>query len=170
MPSEEGVVAISRASTSVMLYMPRIKIGVSSGFGRLHARSQHHQLRETHDLQAAVIKVPHHGSRTSSSEPFVRAVDPRVAVFSVPRDSRFGHPHPAVVQRYRARGAAVFRTDEQGAVTVRTDGRTLRLAPYVGAPAVLAAPATPRWRRNGTTWGSWRPLEALPPYRGMPSR
>ena len=59
-------------------------------------------LQTSDDLRATVLKVPHHGSRTSSSDPFVRAVDPRVAVFSVQRDSRFGHPHPMVVERYKA--------------------------------------------------------------------
>jgi competence protein ComEC len=95
-------------------------------------------------LRATVLKVPHHGSRTSSSEPFVRAVDPRIAVFSVQRDSRFGHPHPRVLERYRALGVHIFRTDEHGAVTVRTDGQSLWVEPHVRGPA---EPSTPLSRR-----------------------
>jgi competence protein ComEC len=90
------------------------------------------------------VKPSHHGSRTSSSEPFVRAVNPSVGVISVQRDSRFGHPHPTVVERYRTLGARIFRTDEHGAITVRTDGRSVWIEPYSGGPAVLGPPVTPR--------------------------
>ena len=83
------------------------------------------------------MKQSHHGSKTSSSLPFVQAVDPRVAIFSVPRDSRFGHPHPTVVERYRKLDALVFRTDTHGAITVRTDGHSVRIAPHIGQPVIL---------------------------------
>jgi competence protein ComEC len=88
------------------------------------------------------MKPPHHGSRTSSSEPFVRAISPSVAVFSVQRDSRFGHPHPVVLGRYQALGTQIFRTDAHGAITIRTDGQSVGIHPYIGEPAVLSAPAT----------------------------
>ncbi|HXH12063.1 MAG TPA: DNA internalization-related competence protein ComEC/Rec2 [Alphaproteobacteria bacterium] len=101
-------------------------------------------VRMGHDLRATVVKAPHHGSRTSSSEPFVRAVNPSVAVFSVPHDSRFGHPHPVVVERYRALGARIVRTDEHGAITVRTDGHSIWVEPYVGESVVLPIPAAHR--------------------------
>jgi competence protein ComEC len=101
-------------------------------------------LRTGHDLRATILKVPHHGSRSSSSEPFARAVNPSVAVFSVPRDSRFGHPHPVVVERYRALGAHILRTDQHGAITVGTDGQAVWVKPYVGRATVLAAPAARR--------------------------
>ncbi|MBI4382413.1 MAG: DNA internalization-related competence protein ComEC/Rec2 [Nitrospinae bacterium] len=73
-------------------------------------------------LQADVLKVPHHGSGKSSSPEFVRAVAPRTAVVSSGYLNRFGHPDPAVVDRYRRAGAQVWRTDLQGAITVQTDG------------------------------------------------
>ncbi len=72
-----------------------------------------------------VVKVPHHGSLTSSSEALLRDLHPSVAVFSVGRGNHFGHPAPEVVERYRAVGAEIFRTDQDGAVTVDTDGRRL---------------------------------------------
>jgi competence protein ComEC len=99
-------------------------------------------LQSGHDLRATILKVPHHGSQTSSSEPFVRVVNPRVAVISVQRDSRFGHPHPMVVERYKALGVQVLRTDEQGAITVRTDGQSVWVAPFIGEPTVFSAPTT----------------------------
>jgi competence protein ComEC len=101
------------------------------------------ELLQTGDhLRATVLKVPHHGSLTSSSEPFVRAVDPRIAVVSVQPDSRFGHPHPRVIERYRALGVHVFRTDGHGAITVRTDGQSLSVEPHVGKPLMYSAPMT----------------------------
>ncbi|MGE0869165.1 MAG: DNA internalization-related competence protein ComEC/Rec2 [Kofleriaceae bacterium] len=65
-----------------------------------------------------VVKVPHHGSPTSSSQPLVDATRPRLAVISCGRANSFGFPSPAVVERWRAAGAAVARTDRDGAVTV----------------------------------------------------
>jgi len=72
-------------------------------------------------LAAAVLKVPHHGSRTSSAAPFVAAVGPAVAVASLGAENRFGHPAPDVVARYRAAGVGFVRTDRCGAVTVVPD-------------------------------------------------
>jgi competence protein ComEC len=112
--------------------------------GDIEHEAEHILVQTGDDLRADVLKVPHHGSRTSSSEPFVRAVDPVVAVFSVPRQSRFGHPHPMVVARYQALGSHVFRTDTHGAITVRTDGQSLWVDPYVRGSAEPAAPQTHR--------------------------
>jgi competence protein ComEC len=79
-----------------------------------------------------VLKVPHHGSATSSAETFVRALAPKVAVISVGRSNNYGHPHPDVLARYHAVGAAVFRTDQDGAVNITTDGQTLKLRTFTG--------------------------------------
>ena len=70
-------------------------------------------------LRAAVLKVPHHGSRTSSSAALLDAVDPRMAIISVGADNRFRFPHPTVLDAYRRRGVEVWRTDRDGAVTLR---------------------------------------------------
>ena len=79
-----------------------------------------------------VVKIPHHGSLTSSSPEFVRALSPTVAVVSAGRANHFGHPVPEVLDRYRAAGAEVFRTDRDGAVTIETDGRSLAVTGYTG--------------------------------------
>ena len=81
------------------------------------------------DLRATVLKVAHHGSDTSSSEAFLRAVSPALAVVSVSEENRFGHPDPAVVGRLTR---AVSRerlllTSERGDIEVTTDGRRLWL-------------------------------------------
>ena len=72
-----------------------------------------------------VLKVPHHGSRSSSSARFVKLFAPEVALISVGRDNPFGHPAPDVLARYMELGAVVFRTDQDGAAILETDGATL---------------------------------------------
>lgn len=69
-------------------------------------------------VASEVLKVPHHGSRTSSTPELLDAVAPRLAVFSLGRGNRFHFPNPGVVRRYRERGIDVLRTDLCGAVTV----------------------------------------------------
>jgi competence protein ComEC len=87
-----------------------------------------------HDIAAAfpparlrVVKIPHHGSLTSSTDEFVAALHPQVAIVSAGRANHFGHPVPEVLARYRAAGAEVFRTDQDGAVTVTTNGYSLHV-------------------------------------------
>jgi competence protein ComEC len=82
------------------------------------------------NLRADVLKVPHHGSRTSSTEGFIDAVQPRYAVISVGERSRFGHPHPSVVNRYVESGVEVFQTGRDGTITVETDGRSLEVSRF----------------------------------------
>jgi competence protein ComEC len=79
-----------------------------------------------------VVKVPHHGSNTSSTAGLVRALAPAVAVVSVGRANNFGHPSPLVLARYADAGAAIFRTDRDGAVTVDTDGTWLEVHTFTG--------------------------------------
>lgn len=83
------------------------------------------------ELEADVVKVAHHGSRTSSTEPFVTATKPRFAIISVGRDSMFGHPHAEVVERWKAIGAEVLITGECGTITVTTDGTDLWLKKFI---------------------------------------
>ena len=85
-----------------------------------------------------VVKVPHHGSLTSSTPEFVRALAPRVAVVSVGRGNRFGHPAADVLQRYREAGAEIFRTDQDGAVTLDTDGTSMEVRTFTGRRLVIA--------------------------------
>ncbi len=79
-------------------------------------------------LAADVIKVPHHGSRRSSTAPFTAAVRPRLAIASVGRRNRYGFPHEEAVDRWRAVGALVLRTDE-GAIRLLSDGHHVRRVP-----------------------------------------
>ncbi|MGQ0510625.1 MAG: DNA internalization-related competence protein ComEC/Rec2 [Betaproteobacteria bacterium] len=84
--------------------------------------------RNAQALRAEVLLVPHHGSRTSSSEAFIAAVAPRVAVLPVGYRNRFGHPATDVAGRYAAAGAALRRTDLEGALEVRLSARGAEIA------------------------------------------
>lgn len=80
------------------------------------------------NLRADVLKVGHHGSRTSTSAAFLDAVGPAHAVISTGARNRFGHPHPATLATLAARPIHVWRTDREGAVVVETDGKALRVS------------------------------------------
>jgi competence protein ComEC len=88
-------------------------------------------------LRADVVKVAHHGSKTSSGAATVAATRPRFAVISVGKDNRFGFPAPEVVERWQSAGAAVLRTDS-GAVRLVSDGRGARATPAKAAVDALA--------------------------------
>jgi competence protein ComEC len=74
-----------------------------------------------------VLKVPHHGSKTSSTAAFLDLLQPAFAVMSAGFENSYGHPHAEVLERYAERQACVLRTDLDGLVTVRSDGRRLRM-------------------------------------------
>ena len=80
--------------------------------------------RAAWDLRAAVLKVAHHGSQTSSTDLLLRRVQPSVALISVGATNGYGHPTPEVLQRLQ--DVLVLRTDEAGAITLRSNGMDLR--------------------------------------------
>jgi competence protein ComEC len=84
-----------------------------------------------------ILKAPHHGSATSSTPPFIRAARPAAVIFSAGRGNRFGHPAPAVMARYRDAGALIFRTDEDGAIVVDTDGTRVEITTWNGRKVTL---------------------------------
>jgi competence protein ComEC len=84
-----------------------------------------------------VMLAPHHGSSTSSTMPLLRAAAPALAVISAGRGNRYGHPHAVVLGRYRAIGADVLRTDRDGAVSLRTDGRVVVVKTFTGRSLTL---------------------------------
>jgi competence protein ComEC len=84
-----------------------------------------------------IVKAPHHGSATSSTDLFVRALHPAAVIVSAGRGNRFGHPAPIVLARYRAMHALVFRTDEDGAIVLDTDGKTVEMTTWSGRGVAL---------------------------------
>jgi competence protein ComEC len=84
-------------------------------------------------LASAILKVPHHGSRTSSSRAFVQAVAPHIAVASLGYTNRFSFPAPAIVQRYAELGSRFLRTDQSGTISVLSDGQVYRVETVIPA-------------------------------------
>ena len=90
------------------------------------------QLLKAHgdELPAALMVVPHHGSKTSSTERFVAAVHPGYAVFTVGYRNRFGHPKQEILRRYAGIGSTLLRSDEDGAILVKVDAHGLKVERY----------------------------------------
>jgi competence protein ComEC len=99
-------------------------------------------LEENEIQRTDVLKTAHHGSRTSSTGPFLDAVSPAFAVISLGFENSYGFPNRDVLDRFQYRGVMVFRTDLDGLVSIRTDGRRL----YVDTNRDLGGwAATPAW-------------------------
>jgi competence protein ComEC len=103
----------------------RITLGEISFFfaGDIQKEAESEILHTAKYLKSTVIKVPHHGSKTSSTEEFIRAVQPKVAVFT----GKLGRflPHHTIVERYEEMGVKTVRINRQGAAFFVTDGRRL---------------------------------------------
>lgn len=82
------------------------------------------------NLKSVVIKVPHHGSITSSTKNFLKKIKPVLSVFSVGYSNRRGFPHKEVVGRYEKMGCRIFRTDRDGAITMVVDGNRIKIKKY----------------------------------------
>ncbi len=86
--------------------------------GDIEKKGEEAILKRGYPLSSAILKVPHHGSRGSLSWPFLAAVSPEYAIFSVGDRNRYRHPHPEVLTAYTAVNAKIYRTDKDGAMTV----------------------------------------------------
>jgi competence protein ComEC len=109
-------------SVVMRLQMGRISFLLT---GDIEASVERNLVSERASLAVTVLKSPHHGSKTSSTEAFLKAINPQIVVISVGQDNDYGHPSPEVLDRYAEHGFIVFRTDEQGTVEFSTDGEQL---------------------------------------------
>ncbi|MFQ6044637.1 MAG: ComEC/Rec2 family competence protein, partial [Candidatus Poribacteria bacterium] len=91
--------------------------------GDIETPAEYAMLHSGADLQADILKAPHHGSVTSSSKAFLNAVNPVFAVISASERNRFNFPSEAVLRRYKQRGVKLLQTSKSGAITIVTDGR-----------------------------------------------
>ena len=93
--------------------------------GDIESDAEHDILAAGVDVTADVIKVPHHGSGTSSTRLFVNAVQPAHAVFCAGAENDYGHPHENILKLYGSSGAEIHRTDTDGDIVFVTDGREI---------------------------------------------
>jgi len=84
-------------------------------------------VRDNINLASDVLKVPHHGSKYSSSEQFLQAVNPKIAVISAGKDNTYGHPTQDVLQKLQKFGINIFRTDRDGDVEIISDGENIKI-------------------------------------------
>lgn len=124
-PAEDYVAARSGNNDSLAF---RIDYGRNSFLltGDMESPVEYRLLGEGRLRHVDVLKVGHHGSKTSTTEPFLDAVSPSIALISAGFENSFGHPHASVVQRLQERHVAIMRTDQNGLTTVHSDGRRLR--------------------------------------------
>ena len=78
-------------------------------------------LKKNKDLKADILKIAHHGSKSSTTEVFLRAVNPKIALIGVGKNNNFGHPSNDVIQRLKENGARIYRTDENGEISIRVN-------------------------------------------------
>lgn len=109
--------------------------------GDIDAAAERQLLRDGANLKADIVTVPHHGSRTSSTEAFVQAVSPRHAVVSAGFDNQWRFPREDVVARWHAAGAEIVVTGEQGALIHELhDGEWQQVEYRTAAPAIWRVP------------------------------
>lgn len=87
-------------------------------------------LREGVDVSSTVLKVAHHGSKTSSSKEFLQVVNPKCAVISVGYGNNFGHPRAEVLERLESLPTKIYRTDHDGLIKFKTNGKNLRVETF----------------------------------------
>jgi competence protein ComEC len=125
--------------------------------GDIGAEAEQSLLRDRRDLKCDLLKMPHHGSRSSSSESFVTAAAPAMAIATAGAGNRYHHPCPEVLDRYERVGTHIYRTDRDGAVIFTADAASiqatvwndLRLRQIAFTPGRTFKEELRNWKRLG---------------------
>jgi len=113
-PNEMSIVFKSvYGDTSVML----------TGDAEVESEEDIVKLWKLEDLKCDILKVGHHGSTTSTTDAFLSAVDPDIAVISCGKGNDYGHPHAEIIEKLKAEGIKIRRTDTEGDIVYKTDGK-----------------------------------------------
>jgi competence protein ComEC len=99
--------------------------------GDIEAQTERILAEQPEKLTADVVKVAHHGSKTSSTEDFVNVTRAKFAVISVGRESPYGHPHTQTLENWQKANAQILTTGESGTITFTSDGTDLQLETYI---------------------------------------
>jgi competence protein ComEC len=98
--------------------------------GDIEQEAEYRMMRKGLPIKADLLKIPHHGSASSSTQAFLERVKPSYAILSVSEQNLGRLPHPEVLRRYERLGTIIFRTDKHGAVTVVTDGERIEIETF----------------------------------------
>jgi competence protein ComEC len=128
--AEENSECLGPEQCSLVLKLRFNKVSVLL-VGDIGKEAEALMLRKGYPLQADILKVPHHGSSSSSSAPFLERVKPTYAILSVGERNLGRLPHPEVLRRYERLGTTIFRTDKHGAVTLITDGERIEIRTFL---------------------------------------
>jgi len=93
--------------------------------GDAESISENEMLSKGFDVSADVLKVGHHGSNSSTTDAFLEKVNPKYAVISVGKGNSYGHPHKSTMEKLKAKGIKVYRTDENGTIVATSDGKNI---------------------------------------------
>jgi ComEC/Rec2-related protein len=129
-PPRGGENSSSGNDDSIVLYLKHRSVSFILA-GDIEQETERQLCLANKEMHADLLKVPHHGSKTSSTDEFIDRVQPSYAVISVGKRSRFGHPSPAVVGRYRQRGIQLLQTGKDGMVTAQSDGSRLVIRTFL---------------------------------------
>ena len=105
--------------------------------------SEAEMLKSGQDLQSTVLKVGHHGSTSSTTSAFLKAVSPKYAVISVGVDNDYGHPAQGTLNKLADAGIQVYRTDQSGTIVATSDGETVKLTPSTTPEPIQPVPGIP---------------------------
>ncbi len=118
---KDGLVPRKSNNDSIVLHLSCLTPGekmLSFLFtGDIEAEAETILLESAADLKSHILKVPHHGSRSSSGESFISAISPNFAIISAGRKNRYHHPHKEVLAVYASQGIKIYRSDQEGAIT-----------------------------------------------------
>ena len=102
--------------------------------GDIEKEAEYRMLRIDDPLKADILKIPHHGSASSSTPSFLEKVRPAYAILSVGERNIGRLPNQGVLRRYQGVGCKILRTDRQGAIRILTDGEKIEVMPFVAYP------------------------------------
>jgi len=99
--------------------------------GDIEQEAEYRMMRKRFSIKADLLKIPHHGSASSSTQAFLESVKPSYAILSVSEQTPGRLPHPEVLRRYERLGTRILRTDKHGAITVVTDGESIEIKTFL---------------------------------------
>jgi competence protein ComEC len=130
-PEELGTVTRPTNNDSLVIRLEHFRVAMLLP-GDIEQQVERQLVALGEPLSADFLKIAHHGSKTSTTPEFLAAVAPRVEAISAGEGNPYGHPNASVLEELAGRGARLLRTDRDGAITVTSDGQTIRVRSFAG--------------------------------------